>query len=55
MGPRADRTVDVLGAPTRAAHQVMVVVAGAALESSGMARRLDPAHQSRAVQAASTS
>jgi hypothetical protein len=25
----------------------MMVVAGAALESSGMARRLDPAHQAR--------
>jgi hypothetical protein len=54
MGPRADRTIDVLGAPTRAAHQVMVVVAGARSNRAGWPagsiRRTSPAR----VQAAST-
>ena len=37
--------VDVVGAPARATHHVMVIVTGTALESGGVPCRLDPAHQ----------
>src|SRR5699024_8181228 len=44
----ADGAVDIVDAPAAAAHQVVVVVAGATFVTGRVACRLDPADQTRA-------